>query len=97
MKAYCYVLFSTSVNKFYIGVTSETVESRISKHNTGFYGKGHFTSQANDWKLFFLFEVDKIEHALRIVKKIKSMKSSKYIRNLTLYPELSEKIKIETE
>jgi len=32
-----YILYSESINKFYIGYTTETVEKRLEKHNSGFY------------------------------------------------------------
>jgi len=42
---------------------------------------------------FFLnIPVHDYAHAIRIERKIKSMKSSRYIRNLKKYPELVEKI-----
>jgi putative endonuclease len=42
------------------------------------------------------FETKDYAHALRLERKIKSMKSSKYIQNLANYPELTEKIISET-
>jgi putative endonuclease len=84
----CYVLFSDKLNKYYTGATQEDVQLRIAKHNQGSYGKHRFTSTANDWRLLLFIESSDYAHAIRIERKIKSMKSSKYIENLVHYPEL---------
>ena len=93
----CYIIHSKKLNKFYIGVTQDDVISRIKNHNEGFYGKHCFTVKANDWKLFLFIETLNYSHALRVEQKIKSMKSSVYIRNLVAYPELVEKILLNTQ
>ena len=66
------------------------------KHNNHSYGSHRFTAKAEDWKLFIKIEVQEYSHAIRLERKIKSMKSSRYIRNLKKYPELVEKIIAET-
>ena len=88
----CYILHSEKLNKFYIGVTQDDVASRIQKHNESFYGKHRFTAKANDWKLFLFIETLNYAHAMRVEKKVKSMKSTVYLRNLLAYPELVEKL-----
>lgn len=35
----CYILKSEKLGKFYVGVTNDDVQQRLSKHNQGFYGK----------------------------------------------------------
>ena len=55
-----------------------------------------FTAAANDWELFLKIDVNNYTHAVRLERKIKSMKSSKYIQNLKKYPELAAKITQET-
>ena len=87
MKAYCYIIFSSQLNRFYIGACHNDLKTRIKNHNTGGYGKHRFTSTANDWELFLTISANDYSHAVRIEKHIKTMKSSKYIRNLKLYPE----------
>jgi putative endonuclease len=97
MKAFCYILFSEKLQKFYIGATKkDDVHERIHMHNTYYYGKNKFTAKSNDWVLYLLIEADHYAHALKIEKKIKAMKSSKYIRNLLKYPEMVLKIIEET-
>ena len=88
----CYILYSQNLGRFYTGATHTTVSERLLKHNTGAYGKQRFTAASNDWELFLNIPVHDYAHAIRIERKIKSMKSSRYIRNLKKYPELIEKI-----
>jgi putative endonuclease len=96
MPAVCYILYSSSIDKFYTGTTHLDMDTRLSNHLRHKYEGGHFTHQANDWEIFLEIEVPDFAHAVRLERKIKSMKSSKYIRNLKQYPELLEKIIKET-
>ena len=93
---YCYILYSNQIEKFYTGACHEDLEKRIENHNTHGYGKHRFTATTKDWNLFLKIEVRDFSHAVRLERKIKSMKSSKYIRNLGKYPELIQKIVDET-
>ena len=88
----CYILFSDKLNKFYIGATQEDVSKRIEKHNQSSYGKHRFTAAADDWHLFLFIPANDYAHAIRLERKIKSMKSVKYIQNLITYPELLDKL-----
>ncbi|HHT22542.1 MAG TPA: GIY-YIG nuclease family protein [Bacteroidales bacterium] len=88
----CYVLYSKKLNKFYVGATQEDLSERIAKHNYQSYGKHRFTAKASDWELFLFISTDDYAKAVRIERKIKSMKSSAYIRNLRQYPELLNKL-----
>ncbi len=97
MWARCYILFSQKLNKFYVGVTTDDIHVRITKHNESQYGNHRYTSTADDWELYLDIVVEDFAHAVRMERKIKSMKSSKYIQNLKKYPELLEKIRLETK
>jgi putative endonuclease len=92
----CYILFSPSLGKFYTGACQDSLVNRIAKHNNHSYGKHRFTSVATDWELFLRIDTTDYSHAIRLERKIKSMKSSKYIQNLKKYPELAAKITQET-
>ncbi len=94
--AHTYILQSKSLNRFYIGACHENLERRIENHNSGKYGSQTYTSQANDWVLFLKFECDDYSHAVRLERKLKSMKSRIYIENLARYSELREKVLNET-
>ncbi|MBW7839470.1 MAG: GIY-YIG nuclease family protein [Chitinophagaceae bacterium] len=39
----CYIIYSQSIDTFYVGITQESIESRVAKHKAGTYGT-HFTS-----------------------------------------------------
>jgi len=94
---YCYIIHSEKLNKFYIGVTNGSISDRVKKHNDKTYGNHRYTAKANDWKIFLEFKTLTYDHSVRIERKIKSMKSSKYIRNIFKYPELKQKILKETQ
>jgi putative endonuclease len=87
---FVYILFSKSLSKFYVGESS-LLDERVKEHNNGKYGKS-ITKQVNDWEIYLLIELENRNQALKIEKKIKSMKSSKYIENLKKYPEIIEKL-----
>ena len=92
----CYILYSKKLDKFYIGVTQDGVEERLIKHNLKHYGTQRFTAAAEDWILYLNIPVENYNHAIRIERKIKAMKSSNYIKNLKKYPELLTKIITQT-
>ena len=92
----CYILFSKKLGRFYFGACHDDLDLRIEKHNNHAYGKHRYTATADDWELYTKIDTHDFVHAVRIERKIKSMKSSKYIRNLTKYPDLVQKIIAET-
>jgi putative endonuclease len=92
----CCILLSKCLGKFYTGACQDSLQERIQKHNTHTYGNHRFTASANDWELYLRIDVNDYAHAIRLERKIKAMKSSKYIKNLKLYPELITKITQET-
>ncbi|MEO1013047.1 MAG: GIY-YIG nuclease family protein [Bacteroidota bacterium] len=90
--AYTYILHSPSISKFYIGSYHGDLSSRIEAHNGGKYGAKAYTSVAGDWTLLLKFECGEYAHAIRLERKIKSIKSEKYVENLITYPKLRQKI-----
>ena len=92
----CYILYSKLIDKFYIGSCHDSLEERIVNHNNHKYGSHRFTASANDWNLVLKIDTKNYAHAVRIERKIKSMKSRIYIQNLTKYDELIEKVILET-
>jgi putative endonuclease len=73
------------------------LQQRINIHNQALYGSKCFTASAKDWRLIIFIQTENYTHAIRLERKIKAMKSSKYIENLLKYPELIEKIILETK
>ena len=88
---FCYILYSPKLNKFYVGETLD-LERRIYLHNSGSI-EGAYTSQANDWHLYFKIECESRLMARKIEAHLKRMKSRKYLENLKRYPEMVEKLR----
>ena len=84
---FCYILYSPSSNKFYTGITQESVEERLVKHNTKAYGNHRFTAKVSDWELFLCIKAESISHARKMEVFIKRMKSQVFIRKLKDVPE----------
>jgi len=91
MKFCCYILYSKSINRYYIGYTSD-IRERVILHNNGHFGGRSYTCKASDWDLFLLIPCDTISEAMFLESKIKNMKSKNYIENLKKYPEMVEKL-----
>lgn len=79
MKHQVYILYSDSKGKFYIGYTGDTMEERISRHNTNHKG---FTGRTGDWRLVHAELFETKEEALARERLIKSWKSAKRIKQL---------------
>jgi putative endonuclease len=90
--ARCYILYSSKLNKFYVGITSNNLEQRIKEHNENAYGMRSYTAKTDDWELFLFIQCASNSVALKIERHIKKMKSTTYIRNLKKYPEMVEKL-----
>ena len=89
---YCYILYSEHLERFYTGATSLDPAERLDHHLLKYYGDAKFSAKANDWKLFFFIECSSFKQATDIESHIKRMKSKKYIANLKIYPQLSQKL-----
>jgi putative endonuclease len=90
MGFYSYILYSRSLDEYYIGET-EDVKARLQLHNSGFF-KGSYTSKSSGWVIFFLIKCTSRNQARMIERHIKNMKSRKYIENLKTYPKISKKL-----
>ncbi|MDX1603222.1 MAG: GIY-YIG nuclease family protein [Salinimicrobium sediminis] len=90
MKHEVYILYSKTLNRYYIGSSSD-IRVRMQFHATSPGYK--FTGKAGDWEIFLKFFCENKKQVLAIEKHIKSMKSKKYIENLKKYPEMIEKLK----
>jgi putative endonuclease len=74
-----YILFSSTLNKYYVGYTGDNLLGRIRKHNSNHKG---FTGGIGDWLLKYSEEYSTKEEALKREKEIKRWKSRKLIENL---------------
>jgi putative endonuclease len=88
---FVYVLYSESVDHFYVGQT-EDFDLRIEQHKHKFF-KQTFTARAQDWILFLHIPCISRIQAVNIETHIKRMKSRVYLRNLAKYPEMVENLK----
>jgi len=79
MVFYVYILYSASIDTFYVGHTSQSIPERIRKHLSSHKG---FTSKAKDWRLYYHEEFDSKSLAYRREMEIKRKKSRKYIIEL---------------
>jgi putative endonuclease len=85
-----YIIHSATLNRFYIGYTSN-FDLRLDFHLNSNEAR-KFTSKAKDWEIYFKIECETKTQALAIEKHIKQMKSKIYIENLIRYPEISIKL-----
>ena len=79
MAAIFYILYSTTANKFYVGHTTEHIETRIRKHNTNHAG---FTGKFKDWKLVYSEPYPSKELAYGREREVKGWKSKKRLQKL---------------
>ena len=86
-----YILYSSKLDRFYIGTTDD-IPNRLIEHNNEHY-KGSFTSRGVPWVLYLSIDGLSSEKAYKIERQIKNMKSKKYIQNLKTFPEIIIKLK----
>ena len=74
-----YILFSESLDKFYIGYTEDEVESRLKKHLSNHHG---FTSKAKDWQIVYSENFESKSLAYARERQVKAWKSRQRIVQL---------------
>jgi putative endonuclease len=74
-----YILYSSILNKYYVGHTGDELEERVRKHNTNHKG---FTGGLNDWKVVYVETFDTKEDAYKREREVKKWKSRKLIEKL---------------
>ncbi len=79
MKYNVYILYSSSLNKFYVGHTGDTLEVRLSKHLSNHKG---YTSKAKDWEVVYAEQFETKSLAYKRELEIKSWKSAVKIKAL---------------
>ena len=88
-----YILSSKEAGHFYIG-SCMNIELRLAQHKSGEFTSS-FTSNHTDWELFYMMDGLDYGQSRKIEAHIKRMKSRKYIENLSIYPEIMEKLLIQ--
>jgi len=84
--AVVYILYSSSLDKFYTG-SCDDFQERIRQHENGYFPQA-FTGKATDWIIYLLLENLSYLQARSIEAHIKRMKSRRFLENLKKYPEL---------
>jgi putative endonuclease len=74
-----YILYSSTLDKHYIGHTTGDLQIRIQKHLTDHSG---FTSKAKDWILKWHKNFETKQEAYAMEREIKKLKSRKAIERL---------------
>jgi putative endonuclease len=74
-----YILFSATLNKYYVGYSGDIIEERIRRHNSNHKG---FTGRKADWILVYKELYPTKSEAVLREKEIKSWKSRILIEKL---------------
>ena len=77
--AHTYILFSPSLNRYYVGATRDCLKERIRRHNSQHAG---YTGRANDWVLRHSESFETMELALKREREIKGWKRRSAIEGL---------------
>ena len=77
--AFTYILYSKTLDKYYIGSTDTTVEDRLKKHLSDHSG---FTGKAKDWIVFHSERYKDKKASMLRERQIKSWKSRVKIEEL---------------
>lgn len=90
MPHYVYILYSEKLDKYYVGETGNVTE-RLRWHNEGKFDQS-YTTQTNDWQLYWSIVCTDISVARKVEAHIKQMKSRKYYSDLKKYPDIGERL-----
>ena len=71
-----YILYSTKINKFYTGQTSD-LRRRLEEHNSG---KTAFMAKGIPWKLLYSKEFDLRKDAIKLEKLIKKRGAARFLK-----------------
>ncbi|WP_353851497.1 GIY-YIG nuclease family protein [Tenuifilum sp.] len=82
---YTYIIYSRTIDRFYIGSTSDDINERVRKHNSKHKG---YTARANDWTIVHVETFDTIQQARSRERQIKSWKSRVMIERLCNFKKL---------
>ncbi len=77
--AYFYILYSQSLDKYYLGHTTEELEERLRKHLSNHKG---YTARAKDWEIVYSEEFATKKEAYAREREVKRWKSRNKIEQL---------------
>ncbi|RYF68511.1 MAG: GIY-YIG nuclease family protein [Cytophagaceae bacterium] len=75
-----YLIYSDSLQKFYIGQTVH-LALRLEEHNRG---KGNFTAKGHPWRLIASFEFESRAEAVQCELKVKGRGAKRYLQDIGL-------------
>ena len=75
---YTYIIYSNTINKYYVG-SCQDVQERLKDHLNS---RSKYTKQTKDWELKYFEIYPSRSEAYQREMQIKKMKSRKYIENL---------------
>ncbi|MGM0946546.1 MAG: GIY-YIG nuclease family protein [Bacteroidota bacterium] len=78
MTCYFYILYSSELDKFYLGHSCDDLEERIGRHLSSHKG---YTSRAKDWRLVYSEVYSNKSEAYARERLVKSWKSKKKSRS----------------
>jgi putative endonuclease len=79
MACYFYILHSSTLNRYYIGHTCDSLEERLRRHLSNHNG---FTGKTTDWKIVYHESFPDKSKAYAREREVKSWKSKKKIISL---------------
>jgi putative endonuclease len=85
-----YIIYSESLNKFYIGYTSD-FNNRLDFHNCP--NNTIWTKKGQPWAVHLIIDQLDKSQALRMEKHLKKMKSRKYLAELNTNPQQIDDLK----
>jgi putative endonuclease len=74
-----YILFSAQLTKYYVGVTSLSIEERLRYHLSTHDG---YTSKAKDWIIIYTIEIEDKITAYGLERNIKKRGASRYLKDI---------------
>ena len=87
---FVYILWSEKLQRFYTG-TTDNIPVRLEQHNNASYPDS-FSAKGIPWKIYYVIECTNSRQAYKIEKHIKAMKSSSYIKNLLIHPDITKRL-----
>ncbi len=81
MKYFVYILYSKSIQKFYIGQTND-MDQRLKRHNDG---RENFTSKGVPWELVWFTPKESRSEAIILERKLKNLKQLRLVKFMQKY------------
>ncbi len=77
--AHFYIIYSSSIDRYYVGHTSEELSERLRKHKSN---HGGYTGKSDNWQIVYTEQYIRKEEAYAREREVKKWKSRKKIEEL---------------